>query len=319
MKIKVGIVGYGNLGKSVEKTLLSNSNIELVAIFSRRLTKSIFNTKVEPYENYIQYKNKIDVMFLCGGSKNDIELQAPEIAKYFDTINSFDTHSKILKLKNILNKITVSSSHRAIIACGWDPGLFSTFRLMSYAISKSEPITFWGKGISMGHSDAIRQIDGVIDGIEFTIPNSDAVKLAKAGKLDSNTKKHTRKCYVVAKKIDEPRIEYEIRNIPNYFAGEIVDIEFVSQIELLKLKSKLLHTGEVLCNFKTFSGSKNLMSLKVQIQSNPDFTASIMVAYLNAITNLRQKKMTGAYLPFEIPIIDLFPSSQKDKIIEKLC
>lgn len=320
MKIKIGIVGYGNLGKAVEKQVLANPNFELVAIFSRRLIKSNFNTKIEPFENYVLFKNKIDIMMLCGSSKNDIINQSIELSRYFNTINSFDTHSKIPSLLSKLNETAILSKKIAITSCGWDPGLFSLIRTLTYAIGNSEPITFWGKGISMGHSDAIRQIDGVDDGIEFTIPNKTALKLAKLGKIDESIPKHLRECYVVCKnKKLEPKIEFEIKNIPNYFSGQPTKINFISQLELLKLKNKMSHKGEVINNFKTSSNSKCQISFKVNMSSNPDFTAMIMIAYIQAIISMLEKNTSGAFTPLDIPIIYLIPSSKREKIISNLC
>ena len=198
MKIRIGIVGYGNLGKAVEQIVLSNPKLNLVAIFSRRTIKSKFNVKIEPFDNFLDYKNKIDIMVLCGSSLNDLEFQTPEILEHFDVINSFDTHLKILKEYRKLDKIAKSKKHRAIICTGWDPGLFSMIRGLFLSIGKSEPVTFWGKGVSMGHSDAIRKVQNVDDGLEFTIPIQEAIKKTKMGIFENNSLKHERVCFVSA-------------------------------------------------------------------------------------------------------------------------
>ena len=313
-KINVGIVGYGNLGKAVEHELLKNSNYNLVAIFSRRLIKSNFNTLVEPYENHINYIGKIDIILLCGGSISDLEIQTPEIAKYFDTINTFDTHAKIKSQLNILNKLTSKHKTRAIISCGWDPGIFSIIRGIMFAVSKTEPITFWGKGISMGHSDALRRVDGVVDGVQFTIPNKDSIRLAKKGLLDDGTPLHTRDCYVVCNKNKEKQIEQQIKEIPNYFFGQPTNVSFVSTKHLAKLKHKMQHKGEIISFFKTAKNNNCSMKFVAKMQSNPYFTAKIMISYLNAIINLKNLGISGAFTPLDLPISFLFNSAQKDKL-----
>ncbi len=295
-KINIGIVGYGNLGKATEQIVLSNPNFNLVAIFSRRLINSKFNTKVETYEAFKNYVSKIDVMLLCGGSNSDLETQTPEVSQFFDTINTFDTHKKIPTEFEKINTIAKTNGKRAIIACGWDPGLFSIIRAMFSAISKNEPVTFWGKGISMGHSEVVRHIPKVQDGIEFTVPNHEAVRLAKLGNLPENMPLHKRECFVVANKNDEPQIEYKIKNVPNYFQGQPTTVNFTDSLTLLKLKSKMSHKGEIFCRFKTIHASKCKMDFSVSMESNPNFTASIVCAYINALINLKDRGMTGALL-----------------------
>ena len=182
MKINIGIVGYGNLGKAVEQIILSRSDLNLVAVFSHRIIKSKFNSLIESYENISLYKDKIDIMMLCGGSFNEIEKQTSDSLLYFDCINTFDNHKKILTEYQRLDLLAKTTNHRLVMSCGWDPGVFSIIRSLFFAISNEKPIVFWGKGISMGHSNAIRKIKNVSDGIEFTIPNQNSVKLARYGK-----------------------------------------------------------------------------------------------------------------------------------------
>lgn len=316
MKINVGIVGYGNLGRAIEKEILKNKNFNLVAIFSRRVVSSNFNSLVEPYENHILYKHKIDIMFLCGGSLSDIESQAPEITKHFNTINSFDTHSKIKQLQETLNKIATKTNHISIISCGWDPGIFSNIRALMYAVSGETPITFWGKGISMGHSDAIRRVNGVDDGVQFTVPNKQAIALAKKGILSNDVPLHFRECFIVSHDTNKSAIEKNIKNIPNYFKNQPTTVAFVNVEQLLKLKKKLYHKGEIICSFGT--EFKSRFEFKVQMQSNPNFTAKIMLCYAKAVINLKKRKINGGFTPLDIPFNFLFLDNEKNTL-NRLC
>ncbi len=317
MKTRIGIVGYGNLGKAAEQEILKNHQLKLVAIFSRRNIKSKFNTIIEPIENYTQYKNKIDIILLCGSSKSDIFEQSNIFANHFDTINTFDTHQKIKDLQSSVNKVCKTSNTRCIMCCGWDPGLFSVIRGLFLAISNNKPLTFWGKGISMGHSDAIRTVNNVIDGVEFTIPNNEAKKLALAGKNIENLNLHYRDCYVLAEK-NHNKIIKDIKNIPNYFKGQPTNITFVSDEKLLKLKNNLSHKGSVISAFD-ISGHKNKLSMSVEMHSNPAFTARIMITYINAIINLKKDKKSGAFTPLDIPITYLFKSGNNENLLSTIC
>ncbi len=314
MKINVGIVGYGNLGKALEHEIIKSRHYNLVAIFSRRLVVSPHGTLVEPYDNFVLYKRKISIMFLCGGSASDIEIQAPEIAKYFHSINSFDTHSKIKNLYDILNKISSESKHISILSCGWDPGLFSNIRATLQAISTSPPITFWGKGISMGHSDALRRTFGVDDGVQFTIPNPEAEKFANNGFVPKNIPLHLRDCHIVSHDTNHAKIEKQIKSIPNYFKDQPVTVYFENQKQLLKLKRKTSHKGRVISVINTKPKSKMVFS--VSMQSNPHFTAKIMLAYAKAIINFKRKKIYGAFLPTDIPASFLFLENEKNKLFK---
>lgn len=316
MKINVGIVGYGNLGKATEQEILKNTNYNLVAIFSRRLVSSQFNTTVEPYENFKNYTGKIDIMFLCGGSLSDLEIQTPEILQYFDCLNTFDTHAKIKSEFEKLDKIAKKNNNRLIFACGWDPGLFSVTRALFYAITKQEPVCFWGKGISMGHSDAIRHVDGVADGVQFTIPNKQAVSLAKKGFADKTTPKHFRECFVVSHDTNKNNvIEKKIKCMPNYFLNQPTKVTFVSHEKLLQLKKQMSHKGEI---FGTSSDSKIKLSMNVKMQSNPMMTAKILVAYAKAVTNLKKRNTCGAFTPMHIPVSFLFDEKQT-QLMFSLC
>lgn len=318
MKINVGIVGYGNLGKAAEHEILKNKQFKLVAIFSRRVVKSKYGTIIEPYENHLLYKNKIDIMLLCGSSIYDLEEQTSEIAKNFNIINSFDTHQKIKTEKDKLDKICKANKTISIISCGWDPGLFSMIRGLFYAISKNEPTTFWGKGISMGHSDAIRHVNGIDDGIQFTVPNKQAIKLAKQGKLTTQTPKHFRECFVVSHDTNHKKIETEIKQIPNYFSGQPTTVCFLTQKELNKMKVNMAHKGEIISLFNDTQNHTHAMNFSVKMKSNPYFTSKIMIAYISAISKLKNLANFGCFTPLDIPISWLYYESEK-YILNNLC
>lgn len=318
-KINIGIVGYGNLGKSVEKTIISSKNMNLVAIFSRREINSPFATKTEAYHKFKEYIGKIDVMLLCGGSKSDLEIQTPEVAEYFDVINTFDTHAKISKELKTLDAIAKKHKRRVLISCGWDPGLFSVMRALFLAIGKCQPITFWGRGISMGHSDAIRRVANVKDGVQFTIPNAKAMRLARLGHLPTDMPLHFRECFVCCESSSEKRVEKEIKDIPNYFKGQPTTIDFVDEKTIKKLKKKMGHKGEIIGSFTTACGTKCSMNFSVKMASNPDFTAAIMCAYVNAIVSLKERGQTGAFTNLDIAPNDLFVQREKRMLLEKFC
>ncbi len=317
--LNIGIIGYGNLGKAAEQIILSHHDLKLVAIFSKRNVKSKFNTLIENYDNITLYKNRIDVMLLCGGSFDELDKQTSDALIYFDCINTFDNHKRVLLEYQRLNNLAKITKHRLIMSCGWDPGLFSIIRTLFYAISETKPAVFWGRGISMGHSDAIRRTPKVLDGIEFTIPNKETLCLARKGKLSDDETRHLRECFVVAEKKYHKIIDKNIKNIPDYFRGQPTTIKFVSRQELLHLKSKLSHKGEIITHFKTLSGDKTYLNFKLKTASNPSFTATIMVKYIEAIYNLKQNQQCGAFTPLDIPVSFLFKKDFHDKLIDLLC
>ena len=319
MKINIGIIGYGNLGKATEQIILSKHEYNLVAIFSRRVVKSKFNTLIESYENISLYKNKIDVMLLCGGSFDDLEKQTSDALLYFDCINTFDNHKKIPTEFERLDGLAKQTKHRLIMSCGWDPGIFSIIRSLFYSLSHTKPFVFWGKGISMGHSDAVRKVQNVIDGIEFTIPNKNFVKNARNEKISNDEIMHFRKCFVVADKKHHKTISEKIKNIPDYFKGQPTTVEFIDSEELLKLKSKMSHKGEIISNFKNIDNSKNQLIFKLKTSSNPSLTATILTTYIKAITNLKQEKKIGCFTPLDIPVSFLFDKNYYKKLLETLC
>ena len=319
MKVNIGIVGYGNLGKSLEKIIISNPKFKLVAIFSRRNVVSKFGTLVEPFDDFKKYVSKIDVMLLAGGSKSDLEYQTPEIAKHFDVINTFDNHKKIDSELKKIDSLCKENGRRSIISCGWDPGIFSIVRAMFKAIGKNEPITFWGKGISMGHSEALRGVEGVVDGVQFTVPNPEAKKLSKTGFIPKDIQVSKRECFVYSNETDHKKIARKIKNIPDYFKGQPVSVEFVSLEKISKLKRKMSHKGEISEVFESPLGSKAEMKFSVKMHSNPDFTASIVVAYINALLNLKEKGQIGAFTPLDIPIKYLFIGKSLESVYRDLC
>ena len=319
-KIRIGIVGYGNLGKGVEKVLKNTKDMELISIFTRREPKTIKSkAKVLHINEILDYKDKIDVMLLCGGSSSNLQDQALEIVKKFNTVDSFDTHALILDYYKKLDKVAKESNRTAIISAGWDPGLFSIERLMFEAfLPKGETNTFWGPGISQGHSEAIRKIEGVVDGCQYTIPKEDAIKKARERiKALSTKERHLRKCYVVAEEnADKNKIEQEIKNMPYYFKDYETEVEFISEKEMKKHKTKP-HAGRVIRNGKT-GENKHLLEFSLKLESNPEFTASILVAYARAVHMLYQDKQYGAKTVFEIPLYLLSNNDKEDLIKEVL-
>ena len=303
-KLKVGIVGYGNLGMAVEQNLANNSEMELIAIFSKRNVKSNLGNKVENANNIYKYEGEIDVLFLCGGSYDEVENTALALCQKFDTIDCFDTHAKMQVYSQNLNKITKENKRISLYACGWDPGLFSVMRSLFESICEKNVQTFWGKGVSQGHTNALKQIDGIVDALQYTIPNKKVLAKCKNDcdyDVDNN-QKHVRLCYVVKdKKANKKQIVKYIKSVPNYFQGQKVITKFVSQNKLNKLKHDKSHKGEVfgklhLCN-KTFS-----MNFDLKLESNPIFTARVMLVCARALINLKYAHKYGAYSMLDLPI-----------------
>ncbi len=298
MKINVGIVGYGNLGKAVAKQLTNNKIFNLVAIFSRRNLE-----ETTPLNQIADYKDKIDILFLCGGSQNDIEFQASKLIKYFNIVDCYDNHSRLEKYVKTLDNLAFNHNKVALCAFGWDPGLFSLMRGMFSSLGFSSH-TFWGKGTSQGHTQAIKQINGVIDAIQFTIPNKDAIEKIKNGELVDKTNYHFRDCYVVCEKSDQEKIKNEIINMPHYFKDYATNVTFVSQEKLNEMKS-FSHKGLVLTN-------NNSMSFSLETESNPDFTANVMIMFAKAIQKLKDENKFGAYTIYDIPIKDILQENKFD-------
>lgn len=309
--MKIGIYGYGNLGKGVENAIKQNSDMELFGVFTRRDPKSLkINTpsaKVLPAKDVTKYKADIDVLIICGGSATDLPEMTPALAKDFNVIDSFDTHSDIPKHFANVDNAAKANGNVAIISVGWDPGMFSLNRLYASAIlPDGKDYTFWGKGVSQGHSDAIRRIEGVLDARQYTCPVESAVEAVRNGETPelSAREKHTRLCYVVAKPgADLKRIEHEIKTMPKYFADYDTTVNFITQKELDRDHKGIPHGGMVLRSGVTGANSENkhVIEYKLTLDSNPEFTASVLVAYARAAYRLSQKGDAGCKTVFDIP------------------
>lgn len=313
-KIRVGIVGYGNLGKGVELALKQNPDFELVAIFTRRTPAP--DSGLTSIEKILDYKGKIDLMFMCGGSATDLPVQVPEIAAHFNTIDSFDTHAKIPEYFEKVNAVAKKAGTLSMISSGWDPGLFSLNRVLSSAVlPEGHTYTFWGKGVSQGHSDAIRRIEGVADAKQYTVPVPAALESVRKGENKEFTtrEKHRRVCYVVAKDgADKARIEKEIVTMPNYFADYDTEVHFISQEELDRDHAGLPHGGFVIRNGVSAKGTKQKVEFSLELGSNPEFTSSVLVCCGRAIARMAKNGATGAVTILDIPVGMLSPLSAEE-------
>ena len=319
--IRIGIFGYGNLGRGVEAAIKQNDDMELVAVFSRRDPNSVkINTEgvaVCHADDIASYKDKIDVLILCGGSATDLPVQTPEMAKLFNVIDSFDTHAKIPEHFANVDKEAKESGKVAIISVGWDPGMFSLNRLYGEAVlPEGSTYTFWGKGVSQGHSDAIRRIDGVLDARQYTIPVEEALDAVRNGKNPQLTtrQKHTRECFVVAEDgADISRIENEIKTMPNYFADYDTTVHFITKEELMREHSGIPHGGFVIRSGKTGNGNNHIIEYSLKLDSNPEFTSSVLVAYARAAVKLNSEGISGCK-----SVLDIAPSYLSPKSGEEL-
>ncbi len=309
--IRVGIYGYGNLGRGVENAIKQNDDMELVAVFSRRDPATVkVNTPgvaVCRAEDAEKMTDKIDVMIICGGSATDLPVQTPALAKLFNVVDSFDTHAKIPEHFDNVDEAAKVSGKTAFISVGWDPGMFSLNRLYGSAIlPDGKDYTFWGKGVSQGHSDAIRRVDGVADGKQYTVPVQAALDAVRSGSNPELTtrEKHTRECYVVAEDgADKARIEQEIKSMPNYFADYDTTVNFISQEELNENHAGIPHGGFVIRSGKTGANLENnhIIEYSLKLDSNPEFTASVIVCYARAAVRMNKEGMTGCKTVFDVP------------------
>ena len=308
-KIRIGIVGYGNIGKGVEKAIARNDDMELKAVFTRRdpstVTINTAGAEEKHFDDMLSMKDEIDVMMLCGGSATDLPVMGPEIAANFNTIDSFDTHAKIPEYFENVDKAAKAGNSVSIISVGWDPGMFSLNRLYAESILvQGSTYTFWGKGVSQGHSDAIRRIDGVKNAIQYTVPIEEAVDRVRTGSEPELTtrEKHLRECYVVAEEgADKAAIEQAIKTMPNYFDEYDTTVTFISEEELKENHSKMPHGGFVIRTGETGTeGNKHVIEYSLKLDSNPEFTASVLVAYARAAYRLSQKGESGARSVFDI-------------------
>lgn len=315
--IKVGIVGYGNLGRGVELAIRQNPDLELVAIFTRRepgnLNSAQGGAKFEHISAAEQYKGKIDVMILCGGSATDLPEQTPAIASMFNTVDSFDTHAKIPEFYEAVDAAAKRSGTLSVISTGWDPGLFSLNRLLAEAIlPEGKDYTFWGKGVSQGHSDAIRRVPGVKAGVQYTVPVQSVIDRIRSGETPelATREKHLRQCFVVAEEgADQERIRAEIVGMPNYFADYDTTVTFITEEELRAEHAGMPHGGFVIRSGVTGAGTKQIVEFGLKLESNPEFTASVLVAYARAAHRLSEQGQSGARTVFDIPLGLLSPKS----------
>ena len=310
-KIRVAICGYGNLGRGVEAEIAKNTDMELVAVFTRREPANALKIKADVPVVHIdavaEWQYKIDVMILCGGSANDLPIQGPALAKMFNTVDSFDTHAKIPEYFKNVDISAKTGNNISIVSLGWDPGLFSVMKLyFSSIIPKGQTVTFWGEGVSQGHSNAIRGIEGVENAVQYSIPVNKAIEKARNGEADGLTTrdKHLRVCYVAVEEgADTARIEKEIKEMPYYFADYDTTVHFITSEELKAKHSKMMHGGNVIHVGQTGDKNRQSMELSLKLDSNPEFTASVLLAYARAAHRMSAKGESGARTIFDIPPI----------------
>lgn len=320
--IRVGILGYGNLGKGVEAALAQNEDMQLVGVFTRRSPESVsVRTQGVPVyhcDKLTEMKGDIDVLILCGGSATDLPKQTPIYAEMFNVIDSFDTHARIPEHFANVDAKAKAAGTTCIISCGWDPGMFSVNRLYANCIlPEGQDYTFWGKGVSQGHSDAVRRIEGVADCRQYTIPVPAAMDAVRAGENPelSTREKHTRECFVVAKEGADPtKIEEEIKTMPNYFADYDTTVHFISAEEMQRNHSGLPHGGSVIRTGVTGLNKEHqhVIEYSLKLDSNPEFTGSVIVAYARAAYRMNQEGMTGCKTVFDIAPAYLSPQSGEE-------
>lgn len=316
-RIRVAIAGYGNLGRGVEAALAQNPDMQLVGVFSRRDPASVAlldsSTPVYAMADIEQYQDAVDVMILCGGSKSDLPEQGPHLAKFFNTVDSFDTHAKVPEYYAALDKSARAAGRVAMLSVGWDPGLFSLNRLFGEAVlPEGETFTFWGKGLSQGHSDAVRRVPGVQSGVQYTLPSEEAIARVRSGERPELTtrEKHKRECYVVLEEgADEEDVRDSIVTMPNYFAEFDTTVNFIDQATFTKEHSSMPHGGFVIRSGNTGTDSTQTIEYSLALDSNPEFTASVLVAYARAVHRLARVNEIGAKTVFDIAPGLLSPKS----------
>ncbi len=311
MSIRIGIYGYGNLGRGVENAILQNPDTTLVGVFTRRDPKSLQiqtpGASVYHVDDALAMKDKIDVMILCGGSATDLPVQTPALARHFHVVDSFDTHANIPAHFASVNAAAAEGGKVALISAGWDPGMFSLNRVYAEAVLPvGATYTFWGKGVSQGHSDAIRRISGVVDAKQYTVPVDQALEDVRSGKepVLTTRQKHTRECFVVAEEgADLARIENEIKTMPNYFADYDTTVHFISQEELIKDHSGIPHGGFVIRSGRTGDAEQfsNVIEYRLQLDSNPAFTSSVLLSYARAVWRMAEKGEVGCKTVLDVP------------------
>jgi diaminopimelate dehydrogenase len=321
--MRIGILGYGNLGRGVECAVMQNPDMTLVGVFTRRdpkTVKTVFDgVNVYSADEALKMTDSIDVMVICGGSATDLPVQTPMLARYFNVIDSFDTHARIPEHFAAVDKAAREGGKTAVISVGWDPGMFSLQRaIFESVLPEGSSYTFWGKGVSQGHSDAIRRVEGVADGKQYTVPVESALEAVRSGQAPELTtrEKHVRECFVVAKEgADKAQIEREIKTMPNYFADYDTTVNFISQDELNEKHAGIPHGGFVIRSGKTGKalGNTHVIEYSLKLDSNPEFTASVIVAYARAAYRLASEGQTGCKTVF-----DIAPSYISPKTAEQL-
>ncbi len=317
--IKVGIVGYGNLGRGVCYAVEKAPDMECVGVFTRRSPESVkpvIDAKVYNVSELARFKDEVDVLILCGGSATDLPETTAEYLKDFNTVDSFDTHAKIPEYYNKLSEVATLSGKVSAISIGWDPGIFSLSRLLfSSVLPDGKDYTFWGKGVSQGHSDAIRRIEGVKGAIQYTIPKETALSSVRSGNNPelSVREKHLRECFVVLKEgADKAIIEKQIKEMPNYFADYDTIVNFITEEELKEKHSKLPHGGFVIRTGNTTETNSQVLELSLKLDSNPEFTGSVLTSYARAVYRLAKKGEKGVFTVFDIPLKLLSPLSEEE-------
>ncbi|MDY6489220.1 diaminopimelate dehydrogenase [Acinetobacter faecalis] len=306
--IRIGIVGYGNLGRGVETSIQKNPDLQLVGIFTRRAPETVkpcfAETSVFHMDSLSEFKDKIDVLILCGGSKDDLPQQTPQLASQFNTVDSFDTHARIPEFFDAVNAPALANKKTVMISIGWDPGMFSINRLFGEALlPDGETYTFWGKGLSQGHSDAIRRVDGVKAGVQYTIPSTDAIEKVRSGSRPqlSTKDKHTRECYVVLENgADAKAVEQAIVTMPDYFADYNTTVNFIDEETLRKEHNSMPHGGFVIRSGNSSAEQNQVIEFSLKLDSNPEFTASVLVAYARACYRMNQTGQYGAKTAFDV-------------------
>ena len=315
--MKIGIYGYGNLGRGVELAIRQNADMELAGVFTRRdpaAVKTITGAPVYAATDVNRFENEIDVMIICGGSASDLPEMTPALAKHFNVIDSFDTHARIPEHFANVDAAATETGHTALISAGWDPGLFSLARLlMNSVLPDGKDYTFWGRGVSQGHSDAIRRIPGVKDARQYTVPVEDALRRVRNGENPDLTtrQKHTRECYVVAEEgADKALIEKQIKEMPNYFADYDTTVTFITEEEMKRDHAELPHGGQVIRGGATGKdgGHRHVMEFSLKLDSNPEFTASVLVACARAVVRMNSRQIFGCKTLFDVPPADLSPT-----------
>ncbi len=319
--MKIGIYGYGNLGRGVECAVAHANDAELVGVFTRRdpaTIQTVSGTAVYHAEELGRFANDIDVLILCGGSATDLPTMTPDLAHTFNVVDSFDTHAAIPAHFDAVDRVATESGHIALISAGWDPGLFSLARVYAEAVlPNGENYTFWGRGVSQGHSDAIRRIDGVVDARQYTVPVDAAMDAVRAGENPTLTTrdKHKRECYVVAAEdADRKRIEHEIKTMPNYFADYDTTVTFITAEEMAAKHSGMPHGGSVIRSGVTGWNGEHRQAIEYQLNldSNPEFTASVLVAYARAVHRMHARGAVGCKTVFDVAPADLSPLSPEE-------